>query len=118
MYPAFLCHVPSGASFNQMAHFSAELRYGYFGKCKLGSEIPLDFDLSKIRVPISLHFSPNDPFTNPIDVHRLIRQLKSLAFVQKIDGFDHVDFIWSSQAVSLVYSKILAFFKKPIGSYE
>lgn len=114
MVPAFLCHAPSGASSDQLLHYGTEIRYGYFGERKLGSDIPSDFDLAQITVPISLHFSPNDALTNPIDVHRLIPQLDSLAFVQEINEtkFNHMDFVYGKNTAKIVYSLILDFFNK------
>lgn len=114
MIPAFLCHLPSGASFRQIIHYGMEIRYGYFGDYKHGSKIPSDFNLSQITAPISLHFSPNDPLTNPIDVHRLIPQLNSLAFVQEVieTKFNHMDFVYGKNTAKIVYRLILDFFNK------
>lgn len=95
MLTAFLCKVPSGASTMQIIQFGQLVNYGYFGKYMEGSEIPPDFDLSRIDVPISLHYSPIDKFTNPTDVNRLIARLNhTVAFVQSVDTHGHMDFVW------------------------
>lgn len=115
MLPALICHTPSGSSINQIFHFGLEIRYGYFGKYMEGSEVPSDFDLSRITTPISLHFSSADKMVNPLDVQRLIPKLKnSLAFVQNIreKEINHIDFIWGIDAASLIYSQILRFFSE------
>lgn len=116
MMTSFLCKVPSGASTMQIIQFGQLVNYGYFGKYMHDpSEIPDDFDLSRINVPISLHYSPIDKFTNPTDVNRLIHKLgHTLDFVQIVESphFNHQDFMWSKNAASVVYSTILDFFAK------
>ncbi|XP_055322513.1 lipase 3-like [Sitodiplosis mosellana] len=109
----FLCKVPSGASTMQIIHFGQLVNYGFFGKYMDSSDIPADFDLSRINVPISLHYSPIDKFTNPTDVNRLITKLDhTVQFVQRVDTHGHMDFVWGKYAVTVVYSKILEFFAK------
>lgn len=114
MVPTYFCHIPSGASFDQIIHYATEIRYGYFGKYKLGPKIPPNFNLSRITAPISIHFSTNDALTDPIDVNRLISQLNSLHFVQEINEivFNHIDFLWGKNTARIVYSRILNFFNK------
>lgn len=114
MMTSFLCKVPSGSSTMQIIQFGQEVNYGFFGKYMDSSKIPDDFELSRINIPISLHYSPIDKFTNPTDVNRLISKLShTIDFVQTVDSpFNHMDFVWSKYAVSIVYSKILDFFSK------
>ncbi|XP_031626275.1 lipase 3-like [Contarinia nasturtii] len=113
-----ICHGPSGASFNQILHYGSEISYDYFGKYMRDSKVPSDFDLSKIRVPISLHYSPNDKLSNSADVEKLIPKLNnSLALTQVVNQteFNHIDFIWGKDAAKLVYSVILSFFEEQSG---
>lgn len=115
MLPALICHTPSGSSINQFFHYGLEIQYGYFGKYMVGSEIPSDFDLSKITTPISLHFSPTDKLVSPFDIQMLIPKLSnSHVYVHNINDkeFNHVDYLWGIDAASLIYSKIIQFFKK------
>ncbi|XP_055295162.1 lipase 1-like [Sitodiplosis mosellana] len=113
MMPSFLCHKPSGASTMQLIHFGQEIKYGYFGKYMNDSKVPDNFDLSRINVPMSLHYSPIDTFTNPKDIKRLVHELNhTLAFVQTVESFNHVDFIWGINASPIIYYKILEFFTK------
>lgn len=108
-----MCHTPNGASVNQLLHFSQELRYGFFGKYMHDTKIPDDFELWRISVPISLHFSPHDRFTNPADIDRLIPLLNnSLVYAQTVDEFNHGDFVNGIQAAQLVYSEILRIFNE------
>lgn len=84
---------------------------------KFGGPIPEDFPLFQITAPISMHYSTYDPFTDPIDVNRLIAKLRhavSDLHVQKISDvvFNHADFTYGIHAADLVYSDILKFFAK------
>lgn len=106
-----MCHSPNGASVNQLLHYSQELKYGHFGKYMHDSHIPADFELWQISVPISIHFSPVDRFTNPADIDRLIPLLNnSLVRAQTVHEFNHGDFVNGIHAASFVYSEILKFF--------
>lgn len=108
-----MCHSPNGASINQLLHYSQELKYGYFGKYMHNSQIPSDFELWRITVPISLHFSPHDRFTNQADVDRLIPLLNnSLVYTQTMQEFNHGDFVNGIHAASLIFSEILNFFNE------
>lgn len=75
-----------------------------------GTTVPNDFDFSRIKVPISLHYSSTDTFTNPKDVNRLISKLNhTLTLVQIVDSphFSHADFIWGTHAAPIIYEKII-----------
>lgn len=61
-----------------------------------------DFHLSRINIPISLHYSPIDKFTNLKDFNRLFSELEhTVDFVQTIEQFNHIDFLWGKSAASL-----------------
>lgn len=109
--PSYFCHIPSGGSVNQLIHYSQEIKYGFFGRYMNDDNVPSNFDLSKITTPLTLHYSPKDRFTNQDDIDRLIPQLNnSLVHVQRVDEFNHVDFIMGNNAASIVFSDILQFF--------
>lgn len=113
--PAILCHIPSGSSLKQFTHYGQQVLYGFFGKFMDDSEVPKDFELSQIKIPISIHYSTADALARPQDVERLISKLNaSEMFVQAINDiqFNHFDFVWGKNANSLVYSRILQFFNK------
>ncbi|XP_031629977.1 lipase 3-like [Contarinia nasturtii] len=115
MMANFFCHLPSGTSLNQILHYGSEIRHNYFGEYMRGSTVPPDFNLSQIRAPISLHYSPNDILGDPKDVAKLIPKLNNcLARVQFVNQtkFNHYDFIWGIQAAELVYSNIMSFFNE------
>lgn len=106
-----MCHAPNGASINQFLHYSQEIKHGHFGKYMHHSEVPGNFDLWRISVPISLHYSPMDRFTNPADIDRLMPLLNnSLVYSQTVHDFNHVDFVNGIHAADVVYSEILKIF--------
>lgn len=114
MISSFLCHEPSGAAAMQVIHYAQELKHGFFGKFMKNSTIPKDFDFSRITVPLTIHYSPTDEFTNPIDINLLIEKLRhTLEFVQELEEpylLSHVDFIWGTNTAKIVYSEIVEFF--------
>ncbi|XP_031617336.1 lipase 1-like [Contarinia nasturtii] len=113
MLPVFLCKLPSGVSLKQFIHYGQEIHYGFFGKYMDNFKIPDDFPLSQITIPMSIHYSVVDQLAAAPDVEKLITKLKnSKLFIQRINkAFNHVDFVWSMNAASLIYSKILTFFE-------
>lgn len=119
MLPTIVCHNPSGASMNQILHYSQEMQYGYFGRRmkKSSDPVPKDFPLHKITAPISLHYSTVDLFTNPKDMKDLAAKLSyatSDLHIQEINDtvFNDADFILGVHAAELVYTDILKFFAK------
>lgn len=94
-------------------HYGEEVKMGYFGKYRDGSESQQrEFDLSKITVPISIHYSNYDRLADVTDVQKLLSKLKNVVFVQRISElFNHVDFVWGINSASLIYSKILKIFQ-------
>lgn len=113
MAPAHDCHVPSGVSFNQFLHYGLEIKYGYFGKYKVGPEVPPNFNLSNIIAPLSLHCSSYDTLADPDDVDRLISELGNVSSVQKInETYSHVDFMWSKNNPTILYPLIIDFLNK------
>lgn len=80
-----------------------------------GLKIPPDFQLSRVTVPLSLHYSTEDILADATDAKRLIPKLKNAkVYVQEINDrkFNHIDFVWGMHSASLIYSKILKFFDK------
>lgn len=93
-------------------HYGQEIDFGFFGEYLTGLEKPHDFPISNVIAPISIHYSTYDKLADAQDVEQLILKLKNVIFVERIDEeFDHVDFLYSTHAASLVYSKILNIFQ-------
>lgn len=95
--------------------YAQEIRSGSFGKYTKPFRTPSDFQLSRITAPLILHYSTADKLADATDATRLISKLKnSMVYVQAIDEpkFNHIDFVWSENSASLIYSKILFYFEK------
>lgn len=101
MLPVYLCHLPAGCSVNQLIHFGQEYKHKYFGPmmAHFRSKIPNDFPIKKITAPVSIHYSPTDPHTNPDVINKLVSMLPNVIERQEINDvvFNHVDFIWGIQ---------------------
>lgn len=114
MMRAILCHTPSGGSSKVLSHYAQLIKYNFFGKYMNGPKIPPNFNLSRISIPLTLHYSTVDPFTNPKDAKRLISELSHVVHVHVINGthaFNHMDFLWSKNAASEIHSKVINFFE-------
>lgn len=76
--------------------------------------VPENFQLDRITVPTSLHYSNTDPTTSKTDINRLVSALNGTKdlYVQKVNDYNHFDFAVSRNAAEIVYSKILCFFEK------
>lgn len=83
-----------------------------------GFKVPPNFNLSEINIPISIHYSTSDTMASPPNEIKLISKLqKNIVHVQAIhEIFDHIDFISSKNAASLVYSEIIKFLERYVGT--
>lgn len=72
-----------------------------------------DFPLFRITAPISLHYSSSDRLISVQDIEKLTSKMKNVVYVQYINHtkFNHLDFIWDTRVLSIVYSKILQIFQ-------
>ncbi|XP_031631496.1 gastric triacylglycerol lipase-like [Contarinia nasturtii] len=111
MLGVYICHMPGGLSVNQLVHFGQWLVYNYMGPMKptFTHPTPGDYPLDDIKIPIQLFYSRNDPHTNPIDIEILQSKLPNQMEIHEVLQFNHVDFLWSINANTLVYSKIVSF---------
>lgn len=75
--------------------------------------VPDDFPFSKVAIPLSIHYSFNDKLAVALNVEKLIPQLKNVVYVQRIhESMGHLDYVWSQDAATLIYSKVLNVFQK------
>ncbi|XP_026752173.1 lipase 3-like [Galleria mellonella] len=118
MLPLKLAHTPAGISLRQLAHYGQHIHKGYFRRYNYGpisnlivygSFQPPLIDLSLVTAPVFLHYAEVDPFAALPDVDRLWRELGRP--IQKIlvphRTFSHVDFMWGTEAKSLLYDKTI-----------
>lgn len=67
---------------------------------------PPEYDLAGLNVSTVAFWSPQDAMADEKDVGLLIAKLQRI-LVYRIEGFSHVDFLWSGQAATRIYAKIL-----------
>lgn len=123
LLPIIFGHTPAGASTKTLVHYAQGIISGKFGQYDYGSaknlEIyhsvsPPEYNLSKIRVPIALHYADNDWLSSVTDVERLYQGLPSKLgkFRVNFPKFNHLDFLWGIDAPKLVYKTILTLMEK------
>ncbi|XP_020279750.1 lipase 3-like isoform X2 [Pseudomyrmex gracilis] len=125
LLPIILEYVPAGAATKQLLHYTQlahsgqvvsagqfrQFDYGLIGNLKkYGSVSPPAYDLKKIQVPVSLHYSSNDWLANVKDVDKLYKELGNPygKFRVPHDKFNHLDFMWAIDVKDLLYDKILS----------
>lgn len=117
MVPVILSHNPAGASTQTLFHFVQGFNSGRFQKydwgkkgnmLKYGTEQPPEYDVSKIDLPVTLFWGANDWLTGKEDINRLEKLLPQLQASYKVLNpvFSHLDFLWATDARSLVYDKL------------
>lgn len=92
-----------------------QYNHGIIGNLKKYKRLrPPVYDLSKIRVPVSLHYGQNDALTVPKDVERLYKELGNPIGKFKVpnDKFAHLDFVWAKDGKRLVYDKIVSLMER------
>ncbi|KAF6216012.1 hypothetical protein GE061_000349 [Apolygus lucorum] len=113
---------PSGASVKQLVHFGQQTHnggkftkydYGWFANHAVyGQFTAPEYDLSKITVPINLHYSLNDWLAGVVDVQRLHDHLPQSTMIEvPLPAFNHLDFMWAKDVRSLLYDDMIAMLK-------
>ncbi|XP_076292150.1 lipase 3 isoform X1 [Lasioglossum baleicum] len=119
LLPLILSHTPAGTSTKTMVHYAQEIRSGYFRQYDYGlvgnmmkykSFHPPAYNLSRITVPITLFCGRNDWLSSTQDVKRLTNELPHQPTVYDVpyDKFNHIDFLWATDAPKLVYKELLS----------
>ncbi|XP_011148565.1 lipase 3 isoform X1 [Harpegnathos saltator] len=123
MLPEIFGHFPAGASTKQMFHFAQLITSKSFqkydhgakqNKMLYGSIRPPEYNLSKIKTPVTIFYSDNDFLTHATDVQKLAKKLPNIRQVKKIqyDKFNHIDYLWGRDAKTLLYINIVKILKK------
>lgn len=109
---------PAGASASQTIHYCQEFisrkfrkfDYGpYFNMLFYGSVLAPSYNLNNTLVPTFLYYGENDFISAPEDVLRLRNELSNVKLFYKVSDpmWTHLDFIWATNADSMVYEKVL-----------
>jgi pimeloyl-ACP methyl ester carboxylesterase len=89
--------------------------YGKLENIKIyGQEKPPIYNLDNLynwNIKSLLFTSDSDPFSNPIDIKETVDKIKNKHLIQIpfMENYNHVDFLWSNDAILDIYPKIIQF---------
>jgi len=99
----YTAHWPDITSIKNMIHWIQNARSGGFNDF-----IGVPYNLDNIKTPVFICSGTQDYLAGVEDVDTLKNKLgQALTASWTVEGFAHMDFVWSEKAAELVYSKIL-----------
>ncbi|KAI5640872.1 alpha/beta hydrolase fold domain-containing protein [Phthorimaea operculella] len=117
LMPVVLSHLKSGgASTLQFLHYGQLVASGRFCRYDFGEELnkfvygsdpPPAYELSRVTTPVQLFYSENDWLSDPRDVQQLAAELPDVVASTLVPGYNHLDFLYATNAKTLIYSKIM-----------
>lgn len=116
MLPLILGHMPTGSSTMQFVHYGQLFESGRFCRYDFHDERnlayyeggkPPDYDLSQLTVPVSLYYSANDWFSDPLDVDKLRKHLPIVYDSYFVSNFSHMDYMYAAEAKNVIYDRIV-----------
>lgn len=119
--PSMFKYYPSGTSVKTVLHYYQLFTSGQFGPLLYGPEQnttklskPLEYNLSKVTTPVSLHFGDGDALVTKQDNEALARRLSNVVGIFRVPfrHFNHLDFIWSSDSKRLLYDQVCMLMEK------
>jgi hypothetical protein len=120
----YISHTPAGTSVMNMAHWAQMVRQNRFGKYDFGAagnmkkynqSTPPSYDLANIKLPVALFTGGNDLLADPMDVEKLESIMgpnSNIVFNQKLDDYEHLDFVWGLDAHTALYPNVVNVLKK------
>ncbi|XP_031639226.1 lipase 3-like [Contarinia nasturtii] len=118
--PLIVEHAPGGISTQQLFHYGQlvlnkrfqpyDYRDDWMNTQIYGSSPPPEYDLTRITVPINLFSSHADDKTPVEDVNKLRSELRNvkLDHIVTVPHFGHTDFVYSRNARTAVYDKLIS----------
>ncbi|CAH1395539.1 unnamed protein product [Nezara viridula] len=118
LLPVITKYTPAGASSKQLIHFSqiahsgqkfAQYDYGWYENLvRYHHPYPLEYNVSRITTPVTLHYSHNDWVSGIKDVLMLKSKLPNAEdILVPFFYFNHLDFMWAKDAWTLLYKPML-----------
>lgn len=118
LLPLFLSHTPAGSSTNQLIHYGQEVVSGHFRKYDYGRignmrkykrRSPPNYNLNNCKAPIAAYYSQNDWLADLDDAMILISKLPNVVNAYNVphSTFNHMDFVWGTDATTLLYDEII-----------
>ncbi|XP_001917644.3 gastric triacylglycerol lipase-like isoform X2 [Equus caballus] len=118
----YLSHNPAGTSVQNILHWTQAAKSGKFQGFDWGSPVqnmmhynqptPPNYNLTDMRVPLAVWSGGNDRLADPQDVDLLLPKLSNLTYHKKIPSYNHLDFIWATDAPQEVYNEIISMMKE------
>lgn len=120
-FPIIASHIPAGVSASTMFHFVQNYKTGKFQKFdyEIGSNRRInkqyqnllpEYNVSSVRVPITMIASATDWFSDPKDVNRLRSSLRSITnyiHIREEFDFSHIEFVYGSRVNALVNKPLI-----------
>lgn len=100
-------HWPDRTSTKNMVQWIQNARSGGFNNF-----FDQPYNASSIEVPVAVYYGTDDYLGDPKDVLYLLSQIPNIVYSQQIDTYAHMDFVWASSAVDLVYPSVLQILSK------
>ena len=97
------------------------------------SPSPPKIDLTKIRTPVIVYYGTEDDLSTVDDVEWTLgklfcyfvrvqaensEQLPNVVEKVKLEGFDHLDFLWGTRAPTYLYSEIIDFIHEASANFQ
>lgn len=75
--------------------------------------VPPDYNLKNCTAKVAIIYSEQDTIVAAEDIRRLPNELPNVVGIHRIDDdtFNHIDFVWASDAKELVYDYIIDWMK-------
>ncbi|XP_018019990.1 lipase 3 [Hyalella azteca] len=117
MMPVIFANLFEGSSARTISHAAQPEYIGFhkfdFGEAenrrRYGHVTPPAYNVSRIPCPVALYWAENDPTTKTKDVRMLEETVPGFIRNYRVnsESFDHIDFIFSKKAKTLVYQDIV-----------
>lgn len=115
-------HAPAGASMKQIFHYGQLIRSHRFCQFDYGVDnnlniynrsTPPDYKLENCVARVAIVYADQDTLAAAEDVRQLPEKLPNVMVTHRVnnDTFNHIDFVWATDAKELVYDHVLDWMK-------
>lgn len=121
MLPLIFEHSPAGSSVKQLFHFNQIIKSGSFQKFDYGTRVNPTFYgsvqapkyiLERVNVPVAIFYSDSDFLNHHSDIQTLVDSLPNVIQTEKIEKFNHIDYLWGRDAKTILYNSVMSMLKK------
>ncbi|KAF2886715.1 hypothetical protein ILUMI_19458, partial [Ignelater luminosus] len=113
MFPTALKYYPAGTSVDVVSHVY-EIFSGQFKPLNINSNESVYYNLSKVTVPVALHYGEGDALVTKKDNEILASKLGNAVGIFRVPHprFNHIDFMWSTDSKILLYDYLITLMNK------